>query len=235
MKIKSSVVLVTGANRGLGAAFARGLLASGAAKVYAGARDPNTVNVPGAVPVQLDVTRPEQIANLARELTDVTLLVNNAGISEMGPVLAANAVDSLQRLFDTNTIGPLRLAQAFAPVLLANGGGAVINVLSVLSWVTLPGRSGAYSASKAAGWAISNALRHELKAQGTQLLSLHAGFIDTDMTRNVPGPKSTPEEIVQQTLAALEAGESEVLADTVTRDAHRGLTAEWPVYLGARE
>jgi NAD(P)-dependent dehydrogenase (short-subunit alcohol dehydrogenase family) len=234
MKIESSVALVTGANRGLGAAFVRGLLAGGAVKVYAGARDPNTVSVPGVVPVQLDVTRPEQIASLARELTDVTLLVNNAGISEMGPVLEANAIDSLRRQFDTNTIGPLRLVQAFAPVLAANGGGAIINVLSVLSWVTLPGRSGAYSASKAAGWALSNALRHELKAQHTQLLSLHAGFIDTDMTRNVPGPKSAPEEIVRQTFTALEAGESELLADAVTRDAHRGLTAEWPVYLGTR-
>ncbi|HEY0682738.1 MAG TPA: SDR family oxidoreductase [Steroidobacter sp.] len=235
MKIQSSVALVSGANRGLGAAFVRGLLAGGAAKVYAGARDPNTVNVPGAVPVQLDVTRPEQIAHLARELTDVTLLVNNAGISEIGPVLATSAIDSLRRQFDTNTIGPLRLAQAFAPVLAGNGGGAVVSVLSALSWLTLPGRTGAYSASKAAGWALSNALRHELKSQHTQLLSLHAGFIDTDMARHVPGPKSTPEEIVRQTLAALEAGESELLADAVSREVHRGLTAERPVYLGTPE
>ena len=234
MKIRNSVALVTGANRGLGAAFARELLAGGAAKVYAAARDPSRISVPGVEPVQLDVTRTEQIAKLARELTDITLLVNNAGISEMGSVLAANAIDSLQRQFDTNTIGPLRVVQAFAPALAANGGGAVINVLSVLSWITLPGRSGAYSASKAAGWALSNALRHELKPQHTQLLSLHAGFIDTDMTRNVPGPKTAPEEVVRQTLAALEAGESELLADAVTRDAHRGLTAEWPVYLGPR-
>ncbi len=234
MKVGNSIALVTGANRGLGAAFARRLLAEGAAKVYAGARDPSTVNVPGAVPVQLDVTRTDQIADLARELTDVTLLVNNAGISEMGPMLAGNSVDSLRRQLETNAIGPLQLVQAFAPALAANGGGAVINVLSVLSWLTLPGRSGAYSASKAAGWALSNALRHELKTQHTQLLSLHAGFIDTDMTRNVPGPKSTPDEIVRQALTALEAGESEVLADAVTRDAHQGLTAEWPVYLGTR-
>lgn len=234
MKVENSVALVTGANRGLGAAFARRLLAQGAAKVYAGARDPSTVNVPGVVPVQLDVTRADQVATLARELTDVSLLVNNAGISEMGPVLAETAIDSLRRQLETNTIGPLRLVQAFAPVLASNGGGAVINVLSVLSWLTLPGRSGAYSASKAAGWALSNALRHELNAQHTQLLSLHAGFIDTDMTRNVPGPKTAPEEIVRQALVALEAGETELLADAVTRDAHRGLTAERPVYLGAR-
>jgi NAD(P)-dependent dehydrogenase (short-subunit alcohol dehydrogenase family) len=232
MNIEGSVALVTGANRGLGAAFASGLLAGGAAKVYAGARDPSSVKAPGVVPVQLDVTHPEQIARLARELTDVTLLVNNAGIGVFGPLLAPNAIESVQRQFDTNAVGPLRLIQAFAPILAANGGGAVINVLSVLSWLTLPGRSGAYSASKAASWALSNALRQELKAQRTELLSLHAAFIDTDMARTVPGPKSAPEDIVRQAIAALEAGQSELLADTLTRDVHRGLTAEQPVYLG---
>jgi NAD(P)-dependent dehydrogenase (short-subunit alcohol dehydrogenase family) len=233
MKIKGSVALVTGANRGLGAAFVRALLAGGAAKVYAGARDPGSVKVPGVVPVQLDVTRPEQIAALARELTDVTLLVNNAGIAEVGPLLVPGAIDALQRQFDTNAVGPLRLALEFAPVLASNGGGAIVNVLSVLSWLVMPGRSGGYSASKAAGWSLSNALRHELKAQGTQLLAMHAAFIDTDMARGVAGPKSAPEDIVRETLAALEAGHSELLADAMTRDVHRGLTAEPPVYLGA--
>lgn len=231
MKIAGSVALVTGANRGLGAAFVNGLLAAGASKVYAGARDPRSIKTPGVIPVQLDVTRPEQVAKLARELSDVTLLVNNAGISESGPVLAPNAIEALQRQLDVNAIGPLRLAQAFAPILAANGGGGIINVLSVLSWVSLPGRTGGYSASKAAGWALSNALRQELKAQATQVLSLHAGFIDTDMTRDVTAPKSSPENIVQQAIAALEAGQSQLLADSVSRDVHRGLTAEQPVYL----
>lgn len=115
MKIQGSIALVTGANRGLGAAFARGLLAAGAAKVYAAARDPAAVTVPGVVPVRLDVTRPEHIAALARDLSDVTLLVNNAGIGEFGPLLAPGAIDSLQRQFETNAAGPLRLVQAFAP------------------------------------------------------------------------------------------------------------------------
>jgi NAD(P)-dependent dehydrogenase (short-subunit alcohol dehydrogenase family) len=234
MKIQASVALVTGANRGLGAAFARGLLAAGAAKVYAAAREPAAVTLPGVVPVRLDVTRPEQIAELARELTDATLLVNNAGIVEFGPLLVPGAIDSLQRQFETNAVGPLRLVQAFAPALAKNGGGAVVNVLSVLSWLTLAGRSGGYSASKAAGWALSNALRLELKAQRTELLAVHAAFIDTDMARGVPGPKIAPDDVVRQAIAALEAGQAELLADAPTRDVHAGLAAEPPLYLVAR-
>jgi NAD(P)-dependent dehydrogenase (short-subunit alcohol dehydrogenase family) len=234
MKIQGSIALVTGANRGLGAAFARGLLAFGAAKVYAGARAPSSVKLSGVVAVRLDVTQPEQVDKLASELHDITLLVNNAGIGEFGPLLGPGAVESLQRQFDINAVGPLRLVQAFAPALAANGGGAVVNVLSVLSWLTLAGRSGGYSASKAAAWALSNALRQELKAQDTQLLAVHAGFIDTDMARAVPGPKSSPDDIVRQVITALEAGQPELLADAITLDVHRGLAAEPPVYVGAR-
>ena len=231
MNIEGSVALVTGANRGLGAAFARGLLAGGAAKVYAAARDPASVSLPGAVPVRLDVNRPEDVASLARELEGVTLLVNNAGIGEFGPLMAPGAIEALRRQLETNAVGPLRLVQAFAPVLAANGGGAVVNVLSVLSWLTLPG-SGGYSASKAAGWALSNALRQELKTQRTELLAVHAAHIDTDMVRGVPGPKSAPDDVVRHVLEALEAGQPELLVDATTRDVHRGLTADRPVYLG---
>jgi NAD(P)-dependent dehydrogenase (short-subunit alcohol dehydrogenase family) len=229
MKVQHSVALVTGANRGLGAAFARGLVAAGAS-VYAAARDPAFVKVLGVVPVRLDVTRPENVAHLARELGDVTLLVNNAGVFETGPLLEATSVDALRRQLETNAVGPLRLLQAFAPVLARNGGGAVVNVLSALSWLTLPG-TGAYSASKAAGWALANALRQELMAQGTELLALHAAFIDTDMARGVPGPKIAPEEVVRQAIAALEAGRFELLADEITRGVKQGFVAEPPVYV----
>ena len=232
MKIQGSVALVTGANRGLGAAFARALLAAGAAKVYAAARDPSTVNVPGVVPVRLDVTRPEQIAALARDLGDVSLLVNNAGIGGSGPVLDPTSIDRLYQQFVTNAVGPLRMVQAFAPTLAARGGGAVINVVSALSWATLPGITGSYSASKAAAWALSNAMRQELKAQGTEVLSLHVAFMDTDMARGAPGPKSSPDDVARLGIAALEAGQSELLADDVTRSVHAGLTAVPPMYLG---
>lgn len=240
MQIEGSVALITGANRGLGAAFARGLLAAGAAKVYAAARNPAAVTLAGVVPVHLDVTQPAHVAALARELTDVTLLVNNAGIGESGPLLGSGAIDgasevaieALRRQFETNAVGLLRMVQAFAPVLAARGGGAVVNVLSVLSWLTLAGSSGGYSASKAAAWALSNALRQELKAQRTELLSVHVAFIDTDMTRHIAGPKMAPAEVVRQTIAALEAGQAELLADTTTRDVHAGLVAEPRVYVG---
>jgi NAD(P)-dependent dehydrogenase (short-subunit alcohol dehydrogenase family) len=231
MKIEGAVALVTGANRGLGAAFARGLVAAGAAKVYAAARDPATVTLPHVLPVRLDVTRPEQVTALARELTDVTLLVNNAGIAELGPLLAPGAIDALRLQVETNAVGPLRMVQAFAPVLARNGGGAVVNVLSALSWLTLPG-SGGYSASKAAAWALGNALRQELKAHRTGLLAVHAAFIDTDMARDALGPKLAPDELVRQTLAALEAEQPELLADAPTREVHHGLAADPPVYLG---
>lgn len=232
MKIQGSIALVTGANRGLGAAFARELLAAGATKVYAAARDPKTVNTPGVIPVQLDVTQPAQITKLAAELGDVTLLINNAGIGEFGPLLAPNAIESLRRQFETNAVGPLQVVQAFAPALAANGGGAVVNILSVLSWFVMPGASGGYSASKAASWALSNALRSELKAQKTELLAVHAAFIDTDMARGVSGEKSSPEEIVARVFAALEAGEPELLADATTRSVHAGLVASPRVYVG---
>lgn len=231
MKIEGSVALVTGANRGLGAAFARGLLAAGAARVYAAAREPTTVTLPGVVPVRLDVTRPDEVAALARDLPDVTLLVNNAGIADMGPLLAPDAIDKLQRQFETNAVGPLRLVQAFAPVLARHGGGAVVNMLSVLSWVTMPG-SGGYSASKAAGWALGNALRQELQSQHTALLAVHCAFLDTDMTRGLQGQKLAPEDVVRQALAALEAGQPELLADPRTEHVHAGLVAQPPVYIG---
>lgn len=233
MKIQGSIALVTGANRGLGAAFARALVAAGAAKVYAAARRPGSVQIAGVVPVELDVTKPDQISALAGELRDVTLLVNNAGVFEPGPVLSGDSVGALQRQIDTNAIGPLRMVQAFAPVLAANGGGAVVNMLSVLSWLTLANVSGAYSASKAAAWALSNALRQELAGQGTGLLSVHAGFIDTDMAAGVQMAKNSPDEVARLTLEALAAGRSELLVDEITRNVRAGLGSTPPVYLGA--
>ncbi|HWW70871.1 MAG TPA: SDR family oxidoreductase [Duganella sp.] len=232
MKIQGSIALVTGANRGLGAAFVRALLAAGATKVYAAARNPSDITPPGAVPVRLDVTRPDQVDALARELGDVNLLINNAGIGGSGSVLDASAIETLRQQFEVNAVGPLRVAQAFAPTLGASSESAVINVISALSWATLPGVTGTYSASKSAAWALSNAMRQEFKAQGTAVLSLHVAFMDTDMARGVPGAKASPDEVAKMTLTALAAGQSEVLADDVTRNVHAGLTALPPLYLG---
>ncbi|HIV69846.1 MAG TPA: SDR family oxidoreductase [Candidatus Aquabacterium excrementipullorum] len=231
MKIQNSVALVTGANRGLGLSFAKALLAAGARKVYAAARDPASVTLPGVVPIALDVTNADQIAAVARELGDVTLLINNAGISRSSGFLGEGTLEALRAELDTNVFGPLLTSRAFAPVLARHGGGAIVNVLSALSWVNMPA-FGTYSATKAAAWSLTNGLRHELRAQGTQVLGLHVAFMDTDMARGAQGPKTHPDDVAAQVLAALEAGREEVLADAITRQVKQGLAAEPGVYLG---
>ena len=183
------------------------------------------------MPVALDVTDPGQIAAAAAQCTDVTLLINNAGISLPGTTQDPDAVAAARRSFDTNFFGLWSLTQAFAPVLQANGGGAVLNVLSALSWVTLPGLAG-YSASKAAAWALSNGLRAELRSQGTQVTSLHVGYMDTDMTRGLDAPKSSPDAVARQALAELETGAFEVLADDVSRQIKASLSSATPAYAG---
>jgi NAD(P)-dependent dehydrogenase (short-subunit alcohol dehydrogenase family) len=230
MNIENAVVLITGANRGIGLAFARELLARGARKVYAAARDPASVTLPGVHALQLDVTKPEQIAAAAQQAADVTLVINNAGIAQPGGFLEEGSDAVARRIFETNFFGMLNMSQAFAPVLKANGGGALLNVLSVASWVN-GGELAAYSASKSAAWSLTNALRHELAAQKTQVLGLHMAYVDTDLTRGFEVPKSSAQEIVQRALDGLEAGADEVLADALTQQVRQGLTAPRPFYL----
>lgn len=232
MDIKGKTILVTGANRGLGRQFTQALLAAGAAKVYAGARDPQTVTQPGVQAVRLDVTDAESIAAAAAALTDVDVVVNNAGIMQPASLLAPADIGAIHQTFDVNVWGLLAITQAFAPVLKRNGGGAVVNVLSVLSWVALP-TSGAYSASKAAAWALTNGLRHELRSQGTRVVGVHPAYIDTDMTAGVAAPKSTPEHVVAEVLRALADGRDEVLVDDVGRNVKQSLSSATPAYLAA--
>ena len=232
MKLDNATVFITGANRGLGLAFAREALARGARKVYAAARDPATVTLAGVVPVKLDVTNAEEVAAAARAAGDVTVLINNAGIAATGGFLAENSIESAQRHLETNLYGPIRLTQAFAPILARNGGGAILNVLSIASWINGP-LLGNYGMSKSAAWAMTNGTRIELRGQNTQVLALHVGFIDTDLTAGFDVPKQSPESVAKTALAALEDGASEVLADERTREVHRGLSAEPAVYLKA--
>ena len=231
MKIENAVVLVTGANRGIGRAFVHELLARGARRVYTGARDPSSIAVQAKVqPLRLDVNNPKDVASAATLATDVTLVINNAGIAQPGGFLAADSEDVSRRIFETNFFSMLRMSKAFAPVLEANGGGALLNVLSVASWVN-GGELAAYSASKSAAWSLTNALRNELAAQKTQVMALHMAYVDTDLTRGFDVPKSSPEEIVKRALDGLEAGLDEVLADELTLHVKSGMTAARTSYL----
>jgi NAD(P)-dependent dehydrogenase (short-subunit alcohol dehydrogenase family) len=230
MKIKNTVALVTGANRGIGLAFAHELLARGARKVYVGARNPATVTQSGVQALRLDVNRPEDVTAAAALASDVELVINNAGIALPGGFLAPDSEDVARRIFETNFFAVLRVTKAFAPILKANGGGALLNVLSVASWVN-GGELAAYSASKSAAWSLTNALRNELAAQKTQVVALHMAYVDTDLTRGLEVPKSSPEEIVGRALDGLESGLDEVLADELTLQVKRGMTAPRPSYL----
>lgn len=230
MKIENATALVTGANRGIGAAFARELLARGARKVYAGARDPAAVTQSGVQALRLDVNSPDDVASAAAQAADVTLVINNAGIAQPGGFLAPDSEAVTRRIFETNFFAMLRVTKAFAPILKANGGGALLNVLSVASWIN-GGELAAYSASKSAAWSLTNALRSELAGQQTQVLALHMGYVDTDLTRGFEVAKSTPEAIVRRALDGLESGLDEVLADDITLQVKRGMTAPRPSYL----
>ncbi|SAI71484.1 short chain dehydrogenase [Bordetella ansorpii] len=234
MKIQDAVVLVTGANRGIGAAFTQALLARGARKVYAAARNPASVAQAGVTPVRLDVTQADDAAALAAQCGDVTLVINNAGIAREGAFLSAASMDDIRDQMETNFFGMLRVSQAFAPVLAANGGGALLNVLSVASWINRPQLAG-YGATKSAAWALTNGLRHELQDQGTQVLGLHMGFVDTDLTRGLDVPKQSADAVVAAALDALEAGASEVMADDLTRMVKAGLSADPASYMPPRE
>lgn len=230
MQLDNATVLVTGANRGIGEEFARQALARGARKVYAGARDPASVRLPGVTPVRLDVTDPAHVADAVAQCGDVTLVINNAGIADPGSLLDADSIESLRRMMETNVYGMLRVSQAFAPVLARHGGGAFLNVLSVASWISTPGLA-AYAATKSAAWSVNNGLRIALKEQGTQVLGLHVGFVDTDLTRGIDLPKSAPADVVARAYAALEAGKSEVLIDELSQAVKLGLSLEQAVYL----
>lgn len=207
--------LVTGANRGLGREFAAQLIARGA-KVYAGARRPESVDLPGAIPLQLDITDPKSVRRAAETASDVNVVINNAGVSTRAGLLDGSLED-IRLEMETHYFGTLGVIRAFVPVLERNGAGRILNVLSVLSWVHPP-TSGAYSAAKAAGWALTDAVRTELAERGIHVAALHVGYMDTDMVSYIPADQKTdPAVVAGLALDGLFAGAPEILGDELTR------------------
>ena len=210
------MALVTGANRGLGLAFSKELLRRGAAKVYGAARNPAAITEPSVIAVGLDITDSPRILQVAEECRDVNLLVNNAGVMKASPFITPPDLRPAHLEMETNYFGNLQMCRAFAPVLAANGGGAIVNMLSVSSFYTNP-LTASYGASKAAELSMTNGIRTELTYQKTLVVAVHASFINTDMASGIDAPKVSPESVAQQTFDAVESGNIEVLADERTR------------------
>lgn len=225
MEISAKTALVTGANRGLGRHLAAQLRDRGA-HVYAAARDPQAVDLAGVTPVALDITDPASVAAAAETARDVAILVNNAGSSTGSSLLTGDLADIRLEL-DTHFFGTLAVTRAFAPQLAAQGSSAVLNVLSVLSWLSMP-RSGAYCAAKSAEWSLTNALRQELAPQGTRVTALHVGWMDTDMIRHLDVPKTDPAVIAKLAIDGIEAGDAEIIADDTSRRVLAGLSGGVP-------
>lgn len=225
--IAGAHALVTGANRGLGKALVRELLDRGAAKVYAAARNPATISIEDdrAVPLGLDITKPDDVRAAAQRCADVSVLINNAGAMLRTPLLASPDLSAARDEMETNYFGTLRMCRAFAPVLASQGGGVLVNIVSVASWLTSP-FNGSYGASKSAEWALTNAARIELRSQGTLVVAVHAGWIDTDMAATVSDTMISPHDVASQTLDAIRHGDEEVLADAFTREVKASLSGD---------
>lgn len=218
--VHGATAIVTGGQRGLGKAIVDELLNRGAAKVYATARAPKPSDDPRVVSIALEVTDPDSVAAAAAAAADAQIVVNNAGALS-GPSLLQEDFEQIRSVFETNYFGALHVARAFAPVLAANGGGVLVDIASVLSWLS---GSGAYGDSKAALWSATNSLRLELAPQNTLVVGAHLAYTDTDMVADVDAPKNDPRDVAAAILDVVERGEIEVLADDMTRAVRAGLS-----------
>jgi NAD(P)-dependent dehydrogenase (short-subunit alcohol dehydrogenase family) len=224
MHVSGAVALVTGANRGLGRRFAEQLVERGAAKVYAAARHPESITTKGVIPLHIDITDPASVAAAAVLASDITLLVNNAGTYNTATLLDGS-LDDIRAIMESHYFGTLSVTRAFAPHLIANAPGAILNVVSVLSWVH-PGSLGAYASAKTALWAQTDAVRDEFAPHGVTVSALHVGYMDTDMMAGVDAPKTDPAEIAATALDGIERDAIEVLADQMTRDVKASLSQD---------
>lgn len=222
--IEGATALVTGGSRGIGKALVEELYARGAKKVYATARDPRTVTNTDAVPLALEVSDPASIAAVAEQAQDVTILINNAGVS-LHSSLLDGPDDQIRRELDINYFGPLHLVRAFAPIIERNGGGNILNVLSALSWASFPS-TGSYSATKSALWSATNWLRITLQPRGITVTSLHVGYVDTDLTAHLDVPKVSPQNVARQAVDGIAANAYEVLVDDTSRQVKAALSGD---------
>ncbi|MFF4960347.1 SDR family oxidoreductase [Streptomyces sp. NPDC001222] len=219
MDISTATALVTGANRGLGRRIAQELAARGAT-VYAAARRPETVDLPGVKAIRLDITDPDSVAAAAQEAGDVNVLVNNAGTSTGSDLLTGNW-DDIRLEVETHYLGTLRMIREFAPVIEARGGGSILNILSVLSWISYP-TVGPYAAAKSAEWSMTNALRQDLAPKGIRVAGLHVGYMDTDMAAHVTTPKSDPADVARVAVDGIAADAYEIVVDEVSHKVQAG-------------
>ncbi|RYG11846.1 MAG: SDR family NAD(P)-dependent oxidoreductase [Burkholderiales bacterium] len=211
--LDNSTVLVTGANGGLGTEFVRQALERGAAKVFAAARNPHEWDDARVQALRLDLTDIDSVAAAAVAAADVNVLINNAGIAPEGDSILGPE-ERLREIFETNFFGTMRVANAFSPVIVANGGGAILNILSAAAWINIPT---GYAASKAAAWSATHALRTALKGQGVHVAGLLVGMVDTPMSARWDVPKVSAESVVEQAYDGLAAGAIEILADESTQ------------------
>jgi NAD(P)-dependent dehydrogenase (short-subunit alcohol dehydrogenase family) len=222
MNIQNSVAFVTGANRGIGKAYLEALLQAGARRIYATARSIETLQAVVAlapdriIPIALDVTDSAQVNAAAETAQDVTLLINNAGVIGSGGLFTPNSVETAQWEMNTNYFGTLSMVRAFAPILKRNGGGAIVNMMSVVSVANAP-VFGSYSASKAALNSLTQNIRAELAKQGTQVVGVFPGPVDTAMAEGVPGDKAEPIAVAKAALQAVETGTEDVYPDPVSQ------------------
>jgi NAD(P)-dependent dehydrogenase (short-subunit alcohol dehydrogenase family) len=222
MDIANATALVTGANRGIGRALVQSLLDAGAKKVYAAARDPGTIETsdPRIVALRLDVTDPAAVARLAEQAPDVTLLINNAGALDFGAPLETSDA-SLLRQFAVNFYGPLHMAQAFAPVLERNGGGAIANLLTIVALASMPALAG-YNATKAASWSMTQSLRGTLAARKIEVFSVFPGPVDTEMAAAITFAKTSPADVARAIVAGIAAGTEDIFPDPMSQQVYAG-------------
>ena len=213
-----TVVLVTGANRGIGAALVQALANAGVARIYAGARSPLSLDratLPAsAVPVEVDVTRPDQVERLGMMASDVTLLFNNAGVLAFGDILSASW-DDVEANLAVNYLGKLRMARTFAPVIERNGGGAIVNTLTLVALASMPGLS-VYNASKAAAWSMTQSLRASLADRSIRVHGVFPGAVDTDMLRDIDMDKARVTDVAAAILKGVMNGEEDIFPDVMS-------------------